>query len=197
MNSKLWIKKTLTLCLTAAIFAAYSMAALAASDRIVGEVSISGKNVQGEAPAVTINGEAAQNGRSIFSSSTIVTSPDASAIISVAKVGKIELAPGTTLALSFNENGFSGDLILGKVTSLGGSKDVTINTPNGKTVKLNAGESAVAGQTQTTDDNDGGAAWIWYAVIFGGAAAAILIAATTNNNNPTIGGNTSVVSAIR
>lgn len=196
MDSRQWIKKTLTLCLTVAIFATYSMVALAASDRVVGELSISGKNVQGENPAVTVNGEAAQNGRSIFSSSTIATSPDASAIISIAKVGKLELAPDTTIAVSFNENGFSGDLMTGKVTVLGVSKDVSIKTPDGKTIKLNAGESAVAGQTQT-NTNSGGGAWIWYALIFGGAAAAILIAATTDNNRTALGGNTTIVSPLR
>src|SRR5688572_11709348 len=119
MDSKQLVRKTLTLCLTVVIFAAYSMMTLAASDKIVGELSISGKNVQGEIPAVTVNGEAAQNGRSIFSSSTVATSPNASAIISVAKVGRIELAPDTTMVVSFNENGFTGDLITGKITALG------------------------------------------------------------------------------
>ncbi len=196
MDRKQWIRKTLTLCLAFAITATYSMAALAASDRMVGELSISGKTVQGENPTVTVNGEAAQTGRSIFSSSTIATSPNTSAIISVAKVGKIELAPDTTIAVSFNEKGFSGDLITGKVTVLGVSEDVSIKTPDGKTLKLNAGESAVAGQTQT-QTRSGGGAWIWYALIFGGAAAAILIAATTDNNRTAVGGNTTIVSPLR
>lgn len=199
MDSKQLIRKTLTLCLTVAIFAAYSMVALAASDKVVGELSISGKNIQGENSAVTVNGEAAQNGRSIFSSSTIATSPNSSAVISVAKVGSVELAPNTTMAVSFNENGFSGELVSGKVTVLGSSKDVSIRTPDGKTVKLNAGETASAGQTQTKTppSNGGGGAWVWYALIFGGAAAAVLIAATTDNNRVSVGGNTNVVSPLR
>jgi hypothetical protein len=196
MDSKQLIRKTLTLCLAVAVFATYSMVALAASDRIVGELSISGKNVQGENPAVTVNGENAQNGRSIFSSSTIATSPNASAIISVAKVGKIELAPDTTIVVSFNDNGFNGDLITGKITALGVSENVSVKTPDGKNVKLNAGESAVAGQTQT-NTNSGGGAWIWYALIFGGAAAAVLLAATSENNRTAVGGNTVIISPLR
>lgn len=197
MNSKQLVRKILTSCLTVAILAAYSMVVLAAPDKIVGELSISGKNVQGEIPAVIVNGEAAQNGRSIFSSSTIATSPNASAIISVAKIGKIELAPDTTMVVSFNEKGFSGDLISGKITALGVSENVSVKTPDGKIVKLNAGESAATGQTQTqTNTNNGGGAWIWYAVILGGAAAAILIAATSGSND-SIGGSSIVVSAIR
>lgn len=198
MDRKQWIRQTLSLCLAIAVTATYSMVTLAASDKIVGELSISGKNVQGQTPAVTVNGEAAQTGRSIFSSSTIATSPDASATINVAKIGKLEIAPDTTVIISFNEKGFAGDLIAGKVTALGVSEDVSIKTPDGKTVTLNAGESAVAGQTQTqTTTNSGGGAWIWYALIFGGAAAAVLIAATTDNNRTAVGGNTTVVSPLR
>jgi hypothetical protein len=198
MDRKQWIRQTLSLCLAIAVTATYSMVTLAASDKIVGELSISGKNVQGQTPAVTVNGEAAQTGRSIFSSSTIATSPDASATINVAKLGKLEIAPDTTVIISFGEKGFTGDLIAGKVTALGVSEDVSIKTPDGKTVKLNAGESAVAGQTQTqTTTNSGGGAWIWYALIFGGAAAAVLIAATTDNNRTAVGGNTTVVSPLR
>jgi hypothetical protein len=198
MDSKQLVRKILTLCLTVIIFAAYSMMTLAASDKIVGELSISGKNIQGEIPAVTVNGEAAQNGRSIFSSSTVATSPNASAIISVAKVGKIELAPDTTMVVSFNENGFTGDLITGKITALGVSDNVSVKTPDGKVIKLNAGESAAAGQTQTqTQTNSGGGAWIWYALIMGGAAAAIVLAATSDSNNTATGGNSIIVSPLR
>lgn len=197
MDSKQWIRKTLTLCLAVAITATYSTAAFA-SDKIIGELLISGKNVQGENPAVTVNGETAQNGRSIFSSSTVATSPHSSAIINIAKVGKVELAPDTTIAVSFNEKGITGDLISGKVTALGASEDVSIRTPDGTTVKLNAGESAVAGQVQTqTQPSSGGGAWVWYALIFGGAAAAILIAATTDNNRTAVGGGSTIVSPLR
>ena len=198
MDSKQLIRKILTSCLAIAIFASYSMVTLAASDKIVGELSISGKNVQGEIPAVTVNGEAAQTGRSIFSSSTIATSPTASAIISVAKIGKIELAPDTTVVVSFNENGFSSDLITGKITALGVSENVSVKTPDGKIVKLNAGESATAGQTQTqTQTNNGGGAWIWYALILGGAAGAIILAATSGSNSDSTGGSTIIVSPLR
>jgi hypothetical protein len=196
MDSKQLFRKILTLCLTVVIFATYSMVTLAASDKIIGELSISGKNIQGEIPAVKVNGEAAQNGRSIFSSSTVATSPNASAIISVAKVGRIELAPDTTLVVSFNENGFTGDLITGKITALGVSDNVSVKTPDGKVIKLNAGESAAAGQTQT-QTNSGGGAWIWYALIMGGAAAAIIFAATSDSNNTATGGNSIIVSPLR
>ncbi len=115
MNSKVWFRKALSMCLVVATIATYSMVALAGSERVAGELLITGKNLTAKAPFVKVNGEAAQNGRSIFSSSTIATPENADAIINLGKLGKIELAPNTTLTLTFDEKGISGDLIAGRV----------------------------------------------------------------------------------
>ncbi len=195
MNSKTLIQKALSLCLMVAIYATYSMVTLASTERIAGELLISGKN-----SSVTVNGEAAQNGRSIFSASTITTPENANAIINLGKIGKVELAPNTTLNISFTDKGINGDLLSGKVTVLGANQAVNIKNTDGKTVKLNAGESLMAGKLKKDDDDAdkaGGAAWWVWAAIFGGAAAAIVIAATTNNDRIALGGGTTVVSPSR
>ena len=59
MNSKLWIRKALSLCLSVAILATYSMVALAGPRKVAGELTVSGKDINGEAPFVLVNGEAA------------------------------------------------------------------------------------------------------------------------------------------
>ncbi|CAN5518900.1 hypothetical protein BH18ACI1_BH18ACI1_06500 [soil metagenome] len=201
MNSKLWFRKALSMCLVVATIAAYSMVALASSEKIAGELLITGKNTGGQTPVVNVNGEAAQNGRSIFSSSTIVTPENANAVINLGKIGKIELAPNTTLTLTFNEKGISGDLLAGRVTVLNASDSVNIKTLAGESVKLNSGESAVAtsakAQDTDDDDNDGGGAWIIWGLVLGGAAAALVLAATTDNNDIQLGGGGTVVSAVR
>ncbi|HSK71000.1 MAG TPA: hypothetical protein VK892_04855, partial [Pyrinomonadaceae bacterium] len=107
MNSRIWIRKALSMCLMVALYATYSMVTLA-STKVVGELSVSGKAADGEVPMVLVNGETAQSGRSIFSSSTITTPESATAIINVANLGKVEVAPNTTLVVSFNEKGLSG-----------------------------------------------------------------------------------------
>ena len=193
MKSKVWIRKALSMCMVAVLIAAYSMIALAGSERIAGEVLISGNDINGQTPVVKVNGEAVQSGRSIFSSSTIVTPEDASAIINLGKVGKIELAPNTTLNLTFNENSISGDLLDGRVTVLNAAENVHISTNDGNVANLNAGESASAnnGKAQTT----GGisrSTGLLYGLIIGGAVVAIVVAATTNNNNATLGGGTNI-----
>jgi hypothetical protein len=172
------------------------MVGLASPDKMMGELTVAGKAVNGEVPVVKVNGEAAQSGRAIFSSSTISTSDSSSAIINLGKIGRIELAPNTTISVSFNEKGLNGDLLAGKVTALS-ADNVSIKTPNGKVTKLNAGESVMAQQKDDDDDDDGGAAWWIFGIILGGAAAAIIIAATGDNNDINLGGGSVVVSPNR
>lgn len=169
------------------------MVALAGTDKIAAELLVTGKNVN-----VQVNGEVAQSGRSIFSSNTITTPDNASAIINLGKLGKIELAPNTTFSINYNENGISGNLSAGRLTVLNATGNVMVNTLNGQTFNLKAGETANAsGKKQDDDDDDGGSAWWIWAAVFGGAIAGIVIAATSDNNRIALGGGTTVVSPVR
>ncbi len=199
MNSKLWIRKALSMCLVVATMLTYSMVTLANSEKIAGEILVTGKNAAGQVPSVKVNGELAQSGRSIFSSSTIATPENAGAIISLGKIGKIELAPNTTLTLSFSEKGMSGDLTAGRVTVLQAADSVFIRTVGGNLATLKSGDSASAANAQddTTNDGGGGSAGLLWALILGGAAAGIIIAATSNNNRISLGGGSSVISPTR
>lgn len=193
MNSKVWIRKALSMCLTVAIIATYSMVAFAGTEKVAGELLVSGKNV------VTVNGEAAQNGRSIFSSSTIATN-DASAIINLGKIGKIELAPNTMLSLSFSDKGISGNLVSGQVTVLSASNDVSITTAEGKVLNLKVGETAnstSATNSKAAQNSGMGKSWWIWALVFGGAVAGIVYTATQDNNRVALGGGTTVISPTR
>lgn len=194
MNSKVWINKALSTCLILVTIVAYSMVALANSEKIAGELLIAGT----DSTNVTVNGETAKNGRSIFSSSTIITPENTTAIINVGKLGSIKLAPKTTLNLSFNEKGITGDLLSGKITVLNSADSVNIITLDGKLTKLNAGESAATTKTQDDDDESGAGsgAWFIWALVLGGAAAGLVIAAT-QSNDVQLGGGTTVVSPRR
>ena len=198
MNSKLWIRRALSTCLMVAIFATYSMVALAGSDRMAGELTVTGNGMNGDTPSVTVNGEAARSGRSIFSSSIIATPSNAGAVINLGKNGIIELAPNTTFTVKFDEKSVSGDLTSGKLTVLGTSAGVNVKTSNGQMVTLNTGDSVnAAGKKDDDDDHDGGAGWWVWAVIFGGAAAGILIAAVHADNRVALGGTATTISPIR
>ena len=214
MNSKLWIRKAISSCLLLAIFATYSMVALATAKSVSGELIVSGKNFNGDAPVATVNGEAAKSGRTIFTSSTIATPDDTNAVINLGRTGEIELAPNTSLNIRFSENAVSVDLASGSVTVLRAAQAINVNA-GGKSLMLNAGERASVETAVADDDyrdssgkcidadkdgkeecdNTGGAWWLW-ALVFGGAATAILIGATRDGNSAT-GGGTVVVSPVR
>lgn len=196
MDSKLWIRKALSSCLCVAILVTYSMVALANSGKIAGELTVSGKNVKGETPFVLINGEAAKSGRSVFSSSTIVTPDDATAVVSFGKLGKIELAPKSTVTLSFDGKSINSELTAGQITVLGAAESVGVKTADGNTVKLLAGESLTASGKAQTGGGGGAAWWVW-AAVFGGAAVGIIYAATRADNRISLGGNGTVVSPTR
>ena len=196
MNSKVWFRRALSSGLMVAILATYSMVALASPAAAVGELTISASG--SDTPNVTVNGEMAKSGRSIFSSSVISTPENATAVINIGKAGSIELAPNSTFAVSFDSSSISGDLTAGTVTVLGASAPVNVKTVGGEMVKLNAGESAsAAGKKKDSDDDHAGAAWWLWAVVFGGAAAGILIATTQSNNNVQLGGSAVTVSPTR
>lgn len=200
MNSKLWIRKALSMCLSVALLATYSMVALAGPGKAAGELAVSGKSINGEAPFVFVNGELARSGRSVFSGSTITTSESTNAVINLSKLGKIELAPNTVLNLTFDANGISGALTSGTVSALGTSQNVNITTPNGKTVQLSAGQSVSAAglkdDDKDDDDDHGGAAWWLWGGIFGAAAVVIIWTALSDGDIETGGGGT-VISPTR
>jgi hypothetical protein len=198
MNSKLWIRKALSMCLCVAILATYSMVALASPGKAAGELAVSGKIVNGEAPFVFVNGEVARSGRSVFSGSTITTS-ESTAVLNLSKLGKIELAPNTALNLTFDEKGIFGELTSGTVSVLGAAQNVNIKMLNGKTVQLAAGQSVSASglkDDKDDDDDDGGAAWWIWGGVFAGAAAIILWTAL-NDQDINVGSNGTVISPTR
>jgi hypothetical protein len=195
MNSKLWIRKGLTMSLTVAVLATYSMAALAGDGKAAGEIVITGN--PGSA-AVTVNGEPAKSGRTIFSSSTISTPEGAGAIVNLGKAGKIELAPKTTFLVSFDDKSISGDLAEGSVSVLNALQAVSVKTLSGEPVGLNVGESATA--TSGTASKRAAAASngsIWPFVLVLGGAIGLIAVFLAADNDVDLGGSAITISPIR
>lgn len=186
--------KALSFCLLVAIMATYSMVALAGAGRVAGEIVVSGTAVDGNAPVVLVNGEQVKSGRSIFSSSSIITSDNASATISVGPLGTIRLAPNSSITLTFDSDALNGTLSKGSVTVLNSSDKVGVMLPNGTLAELSSGMSASAAPQDDDDDDDAGAAWWPWAIVFGGAATVILWTAFKGDNRVDLGGGSTVVS---
>ncbi len=195
MNSKLWIRNAVTMCLMVALIATYSMVALASDGRAAGELVINSS----ETSLVTVNGEVAKSGRAIFSSSTISTPEGTGATVNLGKAGRIELAPSTTFTLSFDENTISGSLTSGSITVLNAAHSVGVRTLSGDLVQVNAGETANATSSSASTKPAATASrmeWEWWALIVGGAVAAIIITTATRNKNR-FGGTATTVSPVR
>lgn len=209
MNSKLWIRKALSMCSMVAILATSSMVALAGEAKAAGELIVNGKDV------VTVNGEAVATGRTIFTSSSIATPETTGATLNLGTAGQLSIAPGSALVLNFDNSAISVSLNTGSLRVLRASEAVSVNT-GGETLTLVAGESATASAGKMDDDErdsngncvdtdkDGklecdeakSGNWLLWGAVFGGAVAAIIFGAMASSDR-NIGGNTTVVSPVR
>ena len=200
MNLSRWAQKALTVCSITTLIAAYSMVIFAAPNKPVGELIVTG-NTAPDAAAVTVNGEAARSGRTIFASSTIATPESMGAMVNLGRAGKIELGPNTTFTLYGDGNTVSGDLASGSLTVLSAAESVNVKTLSGEMVTLNAGETvnATSGKAARDhrdpntgkcidDDNDGKEecgggvpGWVWAALI-GGVIVGVIIAVSGGGN---------------
>ena len=168
---KAFLIKLLSVNLALAILVSSSLFVLASpSANVMGELTVSGKVSNGEAPFVLVNGERAQSGRTILSSGTISTE-DSSATLNFGKAGSVEIAPNSSVAININGSEVSGSVISGKVKAFG--------------ALANSIRTGANSQSSSKNKNW----WIW-AVVFGGAAAALIYTASNSNSSSTSGGGT-------
>jgi len=109
MISKTWSRKPLAALVAVAILSVYSMVVLAspAAKAPSGELSIAGQ--------VTVNGESAVSGGTVFTDSLITTAEKSNATVNLSKLGRVELAASSNLKLSFTEKNITGLLESGTV----------------------------------------------------------------------------------
>ena len=181
-----WSRKALSMSVAAALLVTYSMVAMASAGNAAGELTVIGGSSTGETSFVTVNGEAAKSGRTVFSSSTISTPEGMGAIINFGKAGKIQLAPNTVFTVSADGKSISGDLSAGSLTVLNAAQSVPVTISTGEIVNVNAGETASANSgnasKKPTPRIAGINAWV-FAAIVGGVIAAVIIATTAGNND--------------
>lgn len=200
MNFMQFGKRAISFSLLLAIFSAYSMVTLAASTPPVGELIVTRSNSDA---AVTVNGEPAVSGRTVFAGSTITTPDGVTASLNLGKAGKLEISPNSTFAIDGEANALSGSLSAGSVSLAGSKIPFDVKTLSGETVTLNEGDTATASSARAArdhrdsagncvdDDNDGkkecGLAaippWGWAAII-GGAALVVILVATSGDDSP-------------
>jgi hypothetical protein len=108
MISRSWSRKSIAVCLAVAVLSVYSMVVLASpGQRPSGELSVSGQ--------VTLNGQSAISGATIFSDSVVTTGAKSSAVVSLGKLGRVEILPESSVKLAFTDNSFTAQLDAGRV----------------------------------------------------------------------------------
>jgi len=180
-------RKGVVSALVAAIAMTYSMVVLAAPGIAVGDLTISGRASSPDA-VVTVNGEPATSGRTLFSSGVVKTPEGLTAVLNLGKAGRIRLEPSSTFSLSVNGDAVSGDLMDGNLTVINSAQPVSVKTTTGAVVKVNAGEAASssASTPKQTKTGPGNTSWgVWAALIGGAAFATILIWHATTDSEST------------
>src|SRR5947207_15624350 len=109
MISRTWSRKSIAFAVTIAVLSVYSMVALAKTGQtgISGELSVSGQ--------VTVNGQAAISGATVFSDSVVATGANSSAVVSLGKLGRVELLPNSSAKLNFSSGNISASLDAGRI----------------------------------------------------------------------------------
>jgi len=184
IDTKRFALKVITSCVLFAFIVSGSLVTLATTSKPVGEILVTGVSQVG-GKSVTVNGEAAKSGRTIFTSSSISTPEGMSAVINLGKAGRIQMAPGSTFVVDVNGNAINGNLTAGNVTVLSSSQSVGVRTMTGETLSLNAGEtaSATSGSASKAQTGPGGVNWWVWAAIIGGAAAAVILVVTLGDDD--------------
>jgi len=128
MISKTLSRNCIAVCVAVAILSVYSMVVLAAPGaKASGELTVSGN--------VTVNGQKVISGGTLFSDSVINTADNSSASVNISKLGRVELAPNSSLRISFSATSITALLEAGSahVSTLAGIS-VNLTTKDGTVV---------------------------------------------------------------
>lgn len=108
---------------------------------------------------VKVNGTSAISGATVFSDSTVTTAKGSSAVVSLGKLGRVEVLPETTMKLTFTDSSFIVDVRRGRVM-IATEVDARTNaegsaTPQGQLTAVGKvtvnGQSAISGATVFSD----------------------------------------------
>lgn len=177
-NTAAWIRNIAAFCLMVTVFVSTSMIALAKpGNSLAGEIIVSGHKTNGVEPAVMLNGERISSGRTFFESGVISTSETAAATIKLGKLGYINLAPNSSISLTFSENNISGTILSG---------DANVFNNDGVTVNIENAANNAANSKQTSNNKK---SILLPILIFGaivGVAAAFVL--TNDGDNDIVSG---------
>ncbi|MCS6873653.1 MAG: hypothetical protein N2Z23_01805 [Pyrinomonadaceae bacterium] len=121
------ISKSIGMLLFVVLFSSLSLA-----QQATGLITVTGN--------VTVNGQSAISGATLVSGSRIETAAGSTAILSLGKSGKVELAPETSLTIRFTDSSMVGIVDSGKVTVLSNAGIAATFATKDATIIADAGQ---------------------------------------------------------
>lgn len=123
MFGKNILRKSVTSATLVAVWCVSSMVAFALPKDVSGEITVTGQ--------VTVNGQAAVSNSTILSGAVITTAQGSSAVVSLGKLGRVEVQADTTVTLNFTDNVIVAMMDAGKVrVSNSAGVATTVTTKN-------------------------------------------------------------------
>src|ERR1700730_11405231 len=126
MISNTWTRKFVSIWVAAAILIVYSVVITATPAALTGSLSVVGE--------VKVDDQKVTSGGTFFSDSTVVTGADSSVILSLGKLGRIELLANSRLSLNLTDHGITGTMYSGRSR---------FSTPAGVAVNIATKDGAV------------------------------------------------------
>lgn len=133
MIGKNRIRKSISLLTAVAVWCLYSTVIFAAPNDVTGEITVTGQ--------VTVNGQTAVSNSTIVSGSTVETAKGSSAVVSLGKLGRVEISEDSNLTLKFTEGSIVGILSQGKARVSNAAGVATTFTTNHATIIADAGQA--------------------------------------------------------
>jgi hypothetical protein len=144
MTKNTWSRKFVAMVVAAAVLSVYSMLTLATTGSRSGELSVNGD--------VAVNGQKITSGGTVFSGSAITTAKGSTAVVSLGKLGRIELSPNSSLKLTFVDNKIAGVLDSG-LARVSTPETVAVDLTTKDGAVLVDGKDATAFTVNTTAGN--------------------------------------------
>ena len=126
-------RKFFTLITVAAVWCVYSMVALAMPVDQAGEITVTGQ--------VTVNGQAAVSNSTILSGAVVETGANSSAVVSLGKLGRVEILADSNLTLNFTAGSIVAILQTGKARVSSSAGVATTVTTKDATVIADSGQA--------------------------------------------------------
>jgi hypothetical protein len=106
------VRRSVTSVTLVAVWCVYSMVAFAMPQGVTGSLTATGQ--------VTVNGQPAVSNSTVTSGAVITTAKASSAVVSLGKVGRVEIQEGSSVTLRFSDNSITASLEQGPASDSGG-----------------------------------------------------------------------------